>query len=319
MKASFFRSFGGPEVLEYGELPDPVPAAGEVLVDIHAASINAADWKMRRGGYGAMAFPHVPGRDFSGVVVRSAGDFKPGDEVFGVCLVPQEGAYAEKIAIREAIIARKPAQLSHVQCAAIALIGLTAVISIEDTLKLKRGETILIQGGAGGVAGFAIALARHLGARVITTASADNHAYVRMLGADRAIDYRKDDFTKLVSGCDAVFDTVGGDVTARSFAVLKPGGRFARRRRVAAPEGRPRPPASRARCPACRRRRGAAAGHRRVPARPGGRRPPRERGPAPARQASASRSVALPTRAAAWRACRGASRPAAAAHRGARS
>jgi NADPH:quinone reductase-like Zn-dependent oxidoreductase len=116
---------------------------------------------------------------------------------------------------------------SHVQCAAIALIGLTAVISIEDTLKLKRGETILIQGGAGGVAGFAIALARHLGARVITTASADNHAYVRMLGADRAIDYRKDDFTKLVSGCDAVFDTVGGDVTARSFAVLKPGGRFA--------------------------------------------------------------------------------------------
>jgi NADPH:quinone reductase-like Zn-dependent oxidoreductase len=227
MKASFFRSFGGPEVLEYGELPDPVPAAGEVLVDIHAASINAADWKMRRGGYGAMAFPHVPGRDFSGVVVRSAGDFKPGDEVFGVCLVPQEGAYAEKIAIREAIIARKPAQLSHVQCAAIALIGLTAVISIEDTLKLKRGETILIQGGAGGVAGFAIALARHLGARVITTASADNHAYVRMLGADRVIDYRKDDFTRLVSGCDAVFDTVGGDVTARSFAVLKPGGRFA--------------------------------------------------------------------------------------------
>ena len=227
MKASFFRSFGGPEVLEYGELPDPIAAAGEVLVNIHAASINAADWKMRRGGYGAMAFPHVPGRDFSGVVLQSSGDFKPGDEVFGVCLVPQEGAYAEKIAIREAIVARKPEKLSHVQCAAIALIGLTAVISIEDTLKLKRGETILIQGGAGGVAGFAIALARYLGARVITTASADNHAYVRTLGADRVIDYRKDDFTRLVAGCDAVFDTVGGDVTQRSFAVLKPGGRFA--------------------------------------------------------------------------------------------
>lgn len=227
MKASYFRAFGDPEVLEYGELPDPVPAAGEVLVDVHAASVNAADWKMRRGGYGPQPFPHVPGRDFSGVVVKSAGDFEPGDAVFGVCLVPQEGAYAEKIAIREAIVARKPEKLSHVQTAAIALIGLTAVISIEDTLGLKRGESILIQGGAGGVAGFAIALAKHIGARVITTASAENHDYVRLLGADRVIDYRKDDFTKLVSGCDAVFDTVGGDVTPRSFAVLKPGGRFA--------------------------------------------------------------------------------------------
>ena len=227
MKASFFRAFGGPEVLEYGELPDPVPAAGEVLVGIHAASVNAADWKMRRGGYGAQPFPHVPGRDFSGVVLQSAGDFQPGDEVFGVCLVPREGSYAEKIAIPEAIVARKPGQLSHVQTAAIGLVGLTAVVSIEDTLKLGRGETILIQGGAGGVAGFAIALAKHLGARVITTASAANHDYVRSLGADQVIDYRSQDFTKIVSGADAVFDTVGGDVTARSFAVLGPGGRFA--------------------------------------------------------------------------------------------
>ena len=109
MKASFFRRYGGPEVLEYGELPDPVPAPGEVLVEIHAASINAADWKMRGGHYGAkMEFPHVPGRDFSGVVIKSAGDFRPGDAVFGVCEVPREGAYAEKIAIREAIVARKP-------------------------------------------------------------------------------------------------------------------------------------------------------------------------------------------------------------------
>lgn len=227
MKASFFRSFGDPEVLEYGELPDPVPAAGEVLVEIHAASVNAADWKMRRGGYGPQPFPHVPGRDFSGVVLKSAGDFKPGDEVFGVCEVPREGAYAEKIAIREAIVARKPRELTHLQCAAIALTGLTAVVSIEDTLKLKAGETILIQGGAGGVAGFAIALAKHLGARVITTASAANQGYVRSLGADQVIDYRTQDFTQLVSGADAVFDTVGGDVTPRSFAVLKPGGRFA--------------------------------------------------------------------------------------------
>ena len=227
MKASFFRAFGGPEVLEYGELPDPVPAAGEVLVEVHAASINAADWKMRRGGYGPQPFPHVPGRDFSGVVLEGGRDFKPGDAVFGVCLVPQEGSYAEKIALPEAIVARKPEKLSHVQTAAIGLAGLTAVVSIEDTLELNQGETILIQGGAGGVAGFAIALAKHIGARVITTASAANHDYVRKLGADEVIDYRSQDFTKVVSNVDAVFDTVGGEVTMQSFAVLKPGGRLA--------------------------------------------------------------------------------------------
>ena len=228
MKASFFRRYGGPEVLEYGEMPDPSPAPGEVLVDIHATSVNAADWKMRAGQYGAaVSFPHIPGRDFSGVVARGAGEFKAGDAVFGVCEVPREGAYAEKMAIREAIVARKPERLSHVQCAAIGLAGLTAVVSLEETIKLERGETILIHGGAGGVAGFAIALAKHLGARVITTASAPNHDYVRRLGADEAIDYRTQDFTKAVSDCDAVFDTVGGDVTMRSFAVLRPGGRLA--------------------------------------------------------------------------------------------
>jgi NADPH:quinone reductase-like Zn-dependent oxidoreductase len=231
MKASFFRKFGPPEVLEYGELPDPVPAAGEVLIHIHATTVNAADWKMRAGQYPAkIDFPHVPGRDFSGVVTalgKGAGDFKVGDAVFGVCEVPREGAYAEKIAIRQEIVARKPDRLTHAQCAAVALTGLTALVSIEDTLKLKAGETILIQGGAGGVAGFAIAVCKHLGARVITTASAANHDYVRKLGADQVIDYRTQDFTKIVSNCDAVFDTVGGDVTAKSFAVLKPGGRLA--------------------------------------------------------------------------------------------
>ena len=231
MKASFFRKYGGPEVFEYGDLPDPVPAAGEVVVDIHAASINAADWKMRAGQYPAkIDFPHVPGRDFSGVVAalgKGASDFKVGDAVFGVCEVPREGSYAEKIAIRQEIVARKPEGLSHVQCTAIALTGLTALISIEETLKLKAAETILIQGGAGGVAGFAIALAKHLGARVITTASMANHSYVRSLGADQVIDYREQDFTKIVSNCDAVFDTVGGDVTTKSFAVLRPGGRLA--------------------------------------------------------------------------------------------
>jgi NADPH:quinone reductase-like Zn-dependent oxidoreductase len=244
MKACFFHAFGGPEVLQYGDLPDPVPAAGEVLVDIHAASVNAADWKMRAGQYAAVDFPHVPGRDFSGVVAvlgAGASDFKVGDAVFGVCEVPREGAYAEKIAIGQQLLAAKPASLAHPQCASIALAGLTALISIEETLELKAGETILIHGGAGGVAGFAIALARHLGARVVTTASAANHDYVRALGADQVIDYRAQDFTRVLSGCDAVFDTVGGDVTLESFAVLRPGGRLATIAAGGAAPASPRP------------------------------------------------------------------------------
>jgi NADPH:quinone reductase-like Zn-dependent oxidoreductase len=154
-------------------------------------------------------------------------DLAVGDAVFGVCDVGQEAAYAEKVAIKSAIVARKPASLSHVECASLALIGLTALVSVEDTLKLKSGETILVQGGAGGVASFAIQAAKHIGARVITTASAANHDYLRRLGADQVIDYNAQDFTKVVSGCDAVFDTVGGEVATRSFAVLRPGGRAA--------------------------------------------------------------------------------------------
>jgi len=231
MKAVFIMRHGGPEVLQYGDVPDPVPGRGELLVDVHAASINAADWKMRAGGYGqATRFPYVLGRDFSGVVAglgEGVSDFKVGDPVFGVCDVGQDGAYAEKIAIKAPIVASKPAALTHAQCAALALTGLTALVSIEDTLELARGETILIQGGAGGVAGFAIQLAKHIGARVVTTASATNHDYVRGLGADEVIDYQTEDFTRRVSACDAVFDTVGDEVAMKSFAVLRPGGRAA--------------------------------------------------------------------------------------------
>jgi len=231
MKAAFFMRHGGPEVLQYGDVPDPVAGPGQLLVDIHAASVNAADWQMRAGKYAPVSsFPYVPGRDFSGVVAalgKGVTDFKVGDPVFGVCDVGQEGAYAEKIAIKAAIVASKPAALSHAECAALALTGLTALVSIEDTLQLARGETILIQGGAGGVAGFAIQLAKHIGARVITTTSAANRDYVRGLGADEIIDYRTEDFTQKVSGCDAVFDTVGGEVALKSFAVLRPGGRAA--------------------------------------------------------------------------------------------
>lgn len=231
MKAAYFMQHGGPEVMQYGDAPDPVAGLGQVLVDVHAASINGADWKVRAGSNASITeFPYIPGRDFSGVVSAlgdGVTDFAIGDAVFGVCDVGQEAAYAEKIAIRAAIVAPKPEQLTHVECAALALIGLTALVSVEDTLQLKSGETILIQGGAGGVAGFAIQLAKHIGARVITTASAANHDYLRNLGADLIIDYNTQDFTNVVSGCDAVFDTVGGEVATRAFTVLRPGGRAA--------------------------------------------------------------------------------------------
>ena len=230
MKAVILTAHGGPENLLYTEAPDPVAGEGEVVVDVHAASVNAADWKVRLGGFGYnVKFPHILGRDFSGVVsALGAGvtDFAVGDPVFGVLDAGIEGTYAETLVIKAAIVARKPESLSHAQATAMALTSLTAIWALEDTAQLKAGETVLIQGGAGGVAGFAIQLAKHIGAYVITTASAGNADYVKGLGADRVIDYRAEDFAKTVSGCDVVFDTVGGDVRPGCYTVLKPGGRM---------------------------------------------------------------------------------------------
>jgi NADPH:quinone reductase-like Zn-dependent oxidoreductase len=232
MKAMLLTKHGGLDALRYGDAPDPAAGPGDVVVDIHAASVNAADYKMRLGGgnyqAGGLKFPHILGRDFSGVVsvVGEGADLAVGDAVFGVTIPGTEGAYAEKIAIKAAIIARKPANLGHAEAAAMALTSLTAIWALEDTAKLQRGETVLIQGGAGGVAGFAIQLAKHIGATVVTTASPRNHDYVKTLGADQIIDYTATDFTKAAPRCDVVFDTVGGDVQTRSYDVLKPGGRL---------------------------------------------------------------------------------------------
>jgi NADPH:quinone reductase-like Zn-dependent oxidoreductase len=139
MKAAFIERFGGPEVLQFGDLPDPVAGPGEVVVDVVAASINAADWKVRLGDYKHTQFPLIPGRDFSGVVSavgEGVEDIAVGDAVFGVCAAGQEGAYAEKIAVKAAIVAKKPDDLSHVDAAALALTGITALSAIEETLKL---------------------------------------------------------------------------------------------------------------------------------------------------------------------------------------
>lgn len=231
MKAVYFMQNGGPEVLQYSEQPDPVANEGQVVVDIHAASVNGADWKIRSGYHGpTQKFPHIPGRDFSGIVSavgQGVTDFKIGDEVFGVVEASDDGCYAEKVAINAAIVTQKPAQWSHIEAAALGLVGLTAIVSIENALQVKAGQTVLVQGGAGGVASFGLQLAKHLGARVITTCSAANADYVRNLGADQVIDYNKEDFTQVVKDCDAVFDTVGGEVAKNAFKVLRRSGRAA--------------------------------------------------------------------------------------------
>ncbi len=233
MKAVQIDQYGGTEVLQYRDVPDPVVVAGEILVDIHATSLNFGDIKVRKGLRPAYVnltgFPHTLGRDFSGVV-RTVGsgvkEFRPGDNVFGVLDSLQEGAYAEMIAINSALVARKPDALSHAEAVSVALTGLSALHSLEDAAKLKAGETILIHGGSGGIGTFSVQYAKHVGARVYTTASARNHDYVRGLGADVAIDYATEDFVQLVPTCDVVFDMIGGDVQRRSIDVLRPGGRI---------------------------------------------------------------------------------------------
>src|SRR5260221_6684676 len=225
MKAVLLVGHGGTEMLRYGDAPDPVAGPGEIVVDVHAASVNAADYKVRLGSYDSkLKFPYILGRDFSGLVSAvgpGVDDLAVGDAVFGVMDAGIEGCYAEKVAIKSALVAKKPPRLGHAEAAAMALTSLTAIWALKDTAKLKRGETVLIQGGAGGVAGFAIQLAKHIGATVVTTASARNHDYVKSLGADRIIDYNAEDFTKVAGPCDVVFDTVGGDVQARSYDILK--------------------------------------------------------------------------------------------------
>ena len=140
MKAVYIQEFGGPEVLKYGDLPDPSAGPGQIVVDTFAASVNGADWKVRAGHYGKPAFPLILGRDFSGVVSAigvGVQDLRIGDEVFGVLEAGREGAYAEKIVIGASIVAKKPSALSHVNAAALALTGLTALCAVEDFSKVE--------------------------------------------------------------------------------------------------------------------------------------------------------------------------------------
>ncbi|AMG46358.1 zinc-dependent alcohol dehydrogenase family protein [Achromobacter ruhlandii] len=227
MQAIVLTAFGGPHSLQLRDVPKPVPQPGQVLVRVHATSINPLDYQVRRGDYPDLVpLPAITGHDVSGVV-EAVGPgvtaFAPGDEVW---YTPQifdgPGSYAEYHVAAENIIGRKPASLSHLEAASLTLVGGTAWEALVVRAGLRVGEIILIHGGAGGVGHVAIQLAKAIGARVYTTVREGNVEFVRGLGADVAIDYEKEDYVDAVlretggRGVDVVFDTIGGNTLTRS-------------------------------------------------------------------------------------------------------
>lgn len=230
MRAITIQQAGGPEVLTEAEVPRPAPGPVEILVRVHAAGVNPTDWKARgRGQTFATPAPYIPGYDVSGVV-EAVGPgvqmFRPGDEVFGMPLLPKPpGAYAEYVVAPPRHFAPKPAALDHVTAAALPLAGLTAWQSLVDHSNVQPGQRVLIHAAAGGVGHLAVQIAKARGAYVIGTASAAKHDFVRGLGADEMIDYRTEDFAK-AGEVDVALDTIGGDYGPRSRALLRPGGRY---------------------------------------------------------------------------------------------
>jgi NADPH:quinone reductase-like Zn-dependent oxidoreductase len=230
MQAFFIRRYGGPDVLEQGELPPPALGARDVRIAVHAASVNPIDWKVRQGKTRAVLpyrFPLVLGNDCSGVVSEvgaSVTEFRPGDAVYARLDKDRIGAFAEEVVASADSVAPKPARLSHVEAASLPLVALTAWQALVDEARVQKGQTVLVHAGAGGVGSVAVQLARHLGAHVMTTASAKNHDFVRSLGAQTVVDYHAQRFEDVVKDADAVFDTVGADTQLRSFRCVKRGG-----------------------------------------------------------------------------------------------
>jgi NADPH:quinone reductase-like Zn-dependent oxidoreductase len=223
MKAVRIHAFGGPEAMRYEDAPRPEPKAGEVLIKVHAAAANPADYKMASGMFGPLPLPFTLGLDFSGTVEAlgpGVTKWKIGDAVFGTA----GGSFAEYRVSPQNELAAKPAGLDHVKAATLPVAALTAWKALFDVGQLKPGQKVLIQGGAGGVGGYAIQLAKDKGVFVAATASARNQAYLKELGADLAIDYSSTRFEDVVRDADVVFDTQGGEVQARSFSALKKGG-----------------------------------------------------------------------------------------------
>jgi NADPH:quinone reductase-like Zn-dependent oxidoreductase len=221
MKAVVMHETGDPDVLRYEEADRPEPGDGEVLIDVRAASVNPIDWKYRRG-LADKQLPAVLGNDVSGTVEMSRAEgFAEGDDVFGFAA---SGGYAEFATAPAALIAKKPAALSHEQAAAIPVVGLTAWQALFDRGGLERGQTALIAGAAGGVGHLAVQFAKLAGARAIGTGSSRNRDFVLGLGADEYVDYTQLDVGEVVSGVDVAFDTVGGETTQSLLPTLREGG-----------------------------------------------------------------------------------------------
>jgi alcohol dehydrogenase len=234
MRAVQLTKYGGKGALQFtAEATKPTIEAGQVLVKVQAASVNVLDWKIREGMAQAMAplnFPATLGSDLAGTITEmgeGVSGFVIGQEVYGQTNpLGGTGSFAEFTPIAAGALATKPQSLTFIEAAATPLTAVSAYQALVEVLDIQDGQKILIHGGAGGIGSFAIQLAKHLGAYVITTAASNDIAYVRGLGADEVIDYTSQKFEELLHDLDAVYDTVGGETYTRSFAVMKPGGKI---------------------------------------------------------------------------------------------
>ena len=228
MRVITLQTFGGPEVLTVVDAPEPRALPTEVLVRVKAIGLNPLEALLRAGEFPLIGQPpFILGWDISGVVEEAPQTwrFRPGDEVFGMPLFPRAAnAYAEVVAAPALHLARKPASLSHVEAAALPVVGLTAWQGLVDLGGVGEGDRVLIHGGGGGVGHVAVQIAKALGAHVIATASGSKRKFVEGLGADEVIDYTAVDFTETVRDIDLVLDNIGGGTARRSLAVLRPGG-----------------------------------------------------------------------------------------------
>jgi NADPH:quinone reductase-like Zn-dependent oxidoreductase len=218
------HQFGGPEVLKYEDAPRPQPKEGEILVRVVAAGVNPVDTYVRAGKFGNASLPLIPGRDVAGTVEQAGPgvtQFKKGDAVYAYTL---NGGYAEYAVATEKNAAAKPASISFAEAAAVPVAGGTAWRALVDTAHLTAGQTVLIQGGSGGVGTFAIQIAKARGAKVIATASTANQDLLKELGVDVPIDYTKQKFEEVAKDVDVVLETVGRETMDRSYGVVKKGG-----------------------------------------------------------------------------------------------
>ena len=232
MKAFVVDRYGKKERLKPADVPEPVLRDDEVLVQVHATGVNLLDAKVRNGEF-KLILPYKPpfvlGHDVAGVVVKVGGSvqmFKPGDEVYARPDDLRIGTFAEYVPIKETSLAFKPKNLSMAEAASLPLVALTAWQALVEKGKLQKGQKVFIQAGSGGVGTFAIQLAKHLGATVATTTSTANMAWVKALGADLVVDYKKDDFESLLSDYDLVLNSQDGKTLEKSLNILKVGGQL---------------------------------------------------------------------------------------------